>query len=40
LDIPETTALLHALKEDGFDLPIDALTVDECAEAIYSAFSK
>jgi energy-coupling factor transport system ATP-binding protein len=40
LDIPDTTALLHALKEDGFDLPLDALTVDECADAIYAAFSK
>jgi len=37
LDVPETTALLHELKRDGFDMPLDALTVDECAEAIYSA---
>ena len=36
LNLPETTALLHMLCEDGFDLPLDALTVDECAEAIYS----
>jgi len=35
LDVPETTALLHELKEDGFDLPLDALTVEECADAIY-----
>jgi len=38
LDVPETTALLRALKEDGFELPLDALTVDECAEAIYRCF--
>ena len=37
LDVPETTALMHNLVEDGFDLPLDALTVDECAEAIYAA---
>ena len=37
LDVPETTALLYELKEDGFDLPLDALTVEECANAIYAA---
>jgi len=38
LDIPETALLLHALVNDGFDLPLDALSVDECAEAIYASF--
>ncbi|MCL2390986.1 MAG: energy-coupling factor transporter ATPase [Oscillospiraceae bacterium] len=37
LDVPVTTSLLHKLKEDGFDLPLDALTVDECADAIFAA---
>ena len=37
LDVPETAALLHELKEDGFDLPLDALTVEECADAIYGS---
>jgi len=37
LDVPETTSLLHKLKKDGFDLPLNALTVDECADAIYAA---
>ena len=37
LDIPETALLLHNLKNDGFDLPQDALSVDECADAIYKA---
>ena len=37
LDVPETTALLYALKKDGFDLPLEALTVDECADAIFAA---
>jgi len=34
---PETVMLMHKLKEDGFDLPTDALTVEECAQAILSA---
>ena len=37
LDVPETVSLLFELKNDGFDLPLDALTVDECADAIFSA---
>jgi len=37
LDVPETTALLRELRNDGFDVPLDALTVDECADVIYAA---
>ena len=37
LDVPETSMLTRELRRDGFDLPLDALTVDECAEAIYKA---
>ena len=40
LDLPETTALLYELKEHGFDLPLDALTVDECANAIAAWFGE
>jgi energy-coupling factor transport system ATP-binding protein len=40
LSVPETTALLHELKEDGFDLQLDALSVDECADAIFAAFGR
>ena len=40
LDIPETTLLVHELKKDGFDLPLDVLTVDECADAIYASLTK
>jgi len=36
LDIPETALLLNNLKTDGFELPIDALSVNECADAIYN----
>jgi len=39
LDVPETTALLRELKKDGFDLPLDALSVEECANAIYAALN-
>jgi len=38
LDIPDTALLLHELINDGFDLPLDALSVDECADAIYDVF--
>jgi len=40
LDIPETAVLLHELRNDGYDLPIDALSVDECADAIYTFLSR
>jgi energy-coupling factor transport system ATP-binding protein len=39
LDTPGTVSLLRGLREDGFDVPLDALTVDECADAILSALS-
>jgi len=39
LDIPETALLLRELKNDGFELPQDALTVDECAEAIFASLN-
>ena len=38
LSVPETVLILHDLKEDGFDITPDALTIDECADAIYAAF--
>ena len=37
LDVPHTVELLHGLKEDGFDVPLDALDVEECAEVIAGA---
>ena len=37
LDVPETTSLLYELKKDWPELPLDALTVDECADAIFAA---
>ena len=35
LRVPETTELLYALRADGFDLPLDALSIDQCAQALY-----
>ena len=34
LAVPETTELIYGLRGSGFDLPLDALSVDECADAI------
>jgi energy-coupling factor transport system ATP-binding protein len=36
LDVPETVALLYELNQTGFSLPLDALSVEACARAIYS----
>lgn len=35
LSVPETTELLFALNQKGFNLPLEALTVEECAQVIY-----
>ena len=32
--------LLDRLRKDGLDVPLDALTVDECAAAITAALAK
>ena len=37
LSVPETTELIYELDRDGWDLPLTALTVDECADAIMAA---
>ena len=39
LNVPETVTILRELRDDGLDVPLDAFTVEECAQAIYSAFS-
>ena len=38
LDVPTTVGLLYELKQLGFPVPLDALTVEECAEALYQVF--
>ena len=35
LSVPETTELLYELRADGFDLPLSALSIDQCAQALY-----
>ena len=39
LTVPETTQLLYALNRAGARLPLDALTVEDCAQAIYRAYA-
>ena len=40
LTVPDTVDLLDRLRKDGLDVPLDALTVDECAAAITAALVK
>ena len=37
LSVPVTTELIYELNQDGWVLPLDALTVDECADAVAAA---
>ena len=34
LTVPETTLLLYELNKAGFDLPLEALSVDACAQVL------
>ena len=40
LTVPQTTLLLKALDDDGCSLPLDALSVDACAQALYQRISQ
>ena len=40
LTVPDTVDLLDRLCKDGLDVPLTALTVEACADAIYSAVAK
>jgi len=40
LAVPETVELCWQLRRDGLDLPLDALTVDECAGALSKLFQR
>ena len=40
LTVPETTMLLHELNREGYDLPLDALSVDECAQALQESLKQ
>ena len=35
LTVPQTTALLWELRQEGCDVPLDALSDEECAQALY-----
>lgn len=37
LEAPKTTQLLEALNRSGFSLPLDALSLHECSQALYDA---
>ena len=37
LTVPATTKVLYALNEAGFDLPLDALSTEECAQGLLAA---
>ena len=39
LNVPETVMLLHRLREEGFDVGLDALSEDECVGVIMKCFS-
>ena len=40
LTVPETTLLLYALNQDGYHLPLDALSVDCCAQVLRDFLQK
>ena len=39
LEVPDTTALCWELNQRGFELPLDALSVEDCAQALYAALA-
>lgn len=39
LDVPETVELMYELNKEGFHLPLEALSVEECAQVIFTALS-
>ena len=39
LNVPETTRLIYELRREGVDVPLDALSVEACADAIFKAFA-
>ncbi|MBD5161235.1 MAG: energy-coupling factor transporter ATPase [Oscillibacter sp.] len=40
LAAPHTVELLHGLRQDGFDVPLDALGIKDCANAIVESLKK
>jgi energy-coupling factor transport system ATP-binding protein len=40
LSVPQTIELLYRLREEGFDVPLDALSAEECAGVLYQLLSE
>lgn len=40
LDVPQTVDVLYALRREGVDVPLDRLSVDECADTLMALFSE
>ncbi len=40
LTVPQTTALLWELRQEGCDVPLDALSDEECAQALFQLLKK
>ena len=40
LEVPQPTELCHVLRREGFSLPTDVLTIEECVEALTMLFEK
>ena len=40
LEVPTAVSLLYELKKNGVDLPLDALTAEECGDALIEALKK
>ena len=40
LTVPHTTELLWQLRQEGLDVPLDALSDEECAQVLYELLSK
>ena len=39
LIVPDTVQLLHRLRAAGYDVPLDALDVESCADAVFGALN-
>ena len=39
LEVPETVALLYELRRAGVDVPLDALSTEECAAVLKELFN-
>ena len=40
LTVPDTTELLWELRQEGLDVPLDALSDEECAQALYDLLTQ